>query len=895
MTIRIWNGSTAPWTAAGAWEGGVVPLPDDTAVVTDGTVEFGYGDTLDAGTIDLDSAALSLDGALLGVATTLDSTTADAQAVLLAEGPAAFNGVLNATASGGNFTITAQYGSLTLLEGADVTDSGGDVMRLNGVLDNQSTVTIGSGGDFVNDGTIVQASAAMEVQSGGTLGGTGTFEIGLFSSLNFQTGSAPSSEDVRFTDVGGRLLLANPANFTGVIHNFETGDLIDLTSITADAASYNAATGLLSVSDDGAIVAMLTLDAPAGTTFTASSGGNGGTMVQLVGSQPRVDYLIDAGDRAMGANIVRETMTTPGGTPLTGAGVRIGIISDSFDEAPGIGTADVANAAAEAGLLPETANGTSAVTVLSDAYGSGDDNEGLAMAELVHQVAPGASIDFATGGYSTYSFADAVSSLQQAGCNVIVDDQYYFEEPFFTNDGVIDDTIESAVSEGVSYFASAGNTGAAAYQSTFTATPETLYNGTSAPAQLFDNGTPYQTVTLTAGVDSVFDLQWYAPYAGFGATLQAELYDMSGRLVASSPYTYGTQTTLDFTPSVSGQYQLAITGDVPAGTTFKYILFGQSGGGTGPGGIIDDPAANASTVMGHAMLPDVTSVGAVDFPETPAFGSTNDDPEYYSSTGNPEILGTAYETLATPQVIAKPNILAPVDSGTSVSGFSPFGGTSAAAPEAAGVAALMLQANPSLTPAEIQADLEASATDVGQPATVEGAGEINAVGAVDLALGVSSVAACYAAGTRIATHHGTVAIEELRVGERVVTASGALRPIVWLGHRQVDCLRHPCPSDVWPVRVQTHAFAPGQPARDLFLSPDHAVHVGEVLIPVRYLLNGATIAQVPVPAVTYWHVELPVHDLVLAEGLPCESYLDTGNRAAFTGSGERNRLVAKAA
>jgi hypothetical protein len=73
----------------------------------------------------------------------------------------------------------------------------------------------------------------------------------------------------------------------------------------------------------------------------------------------------------------------------------------------------------------------------------------------------------------------------------------------------------------------------------------------------------------------------------------------------------------------------------------------------------------------------------------------------------------------------------------------------------------------------------------------------------------------------------------------------------------------------------------GRPGRDLYLSPDHAVFTDGVLIPVRYLVNGATIVRQEFSHVTYWHVELPVHGVVLAEGLAAESYLDTGNRAAF--------------
>jgi hypothetical protein len=116
---------------------------------------------------------------------------------------------------------------------------------------------------------------------------------------------------------------------------------------------------------------------------------------------------------------------------------------------------------------------------------------------------------------------------------------------------------------------------------------------------------------------------------------------------------------------------------------------------------------------------------------------------------------------------------------------------------------------------------------------------------------------------------------------------------VWTGHRTIEVAPHPRPQDVRPVRISAGAFGEGAPMRDLVLSPDHAVFVdgdadggaSGVLVPVRYLVNGATITPLPVRHVTYWHVELPAHDVLLAEGLPAESYLDTGNRHAFEGGG----------
>jgi hypothetical protein len=162
--------------------------------------------------------------------------------------------------------------------------------------------------------------------------------------------------------------------------------------------------------------------------------------------------------------------------------------------------------------------------------------------------------------------------------------------------------------------------------------------------------------------------------------------------------------------------------------------------------------------------------------------------------------------------------------------------------------------------------------------------------AADLALPstqyLGASVACYAAGTRIATPSGEAPVEHLRAGDLALLAGGGVAEVVWLGHRTVVCDRHPRPQDVNPVTVSADAFGPGLPLRDLVLSPNHAVYVDGVLIPIRYLINGATIRQTAVAQIEYWHVELPQHDVLLAEGLPAESYLDTGNRCAFANGGD---------
>ncbi len=144
---------------------------------------------------------------------------------------------------------------------------------------------------------------------------------------------------------------------------------------------------------------------------------------------------------------------------------------------------------------------------------------------------------------------------------------------------------------------------------------------------------------------------------------------------------------------------------------------------------------------------------------------------------------------------------------------------------------------------------------------------------------------CYRRGTAIATEHGEVAVEALKVGERVMTASGALRPIRWIGVRPLDVRKHPSPEDVWPVRVRAGAFGEGSPRRDLWLSRDHAIASEGTLIPISALINGHSVAQVRTDRVEYFHVELDRHDVMFAEGLPAESYLDCGYRCAFANGG----------
>ena len=151
-------------------------------------------------------------------------------------------------------------------------------------------------------------------------------------------------------------------------------------------------------------------------------------------------------------------------------------------------------------------------------------------------------------------------------------------------------------------------------------------------------------------------------------------------------------------------------------------------------------------------------------------------------------------------------------------------------------------------------------------------------------------AVCYARGTMIRTPEGELPVEKLRAGKRVITlVDGQEVPqtVTWLGHRRISLADHPRPETVAPIRILRDAVADGMPHRDLVVSPDHAIFVEGTLICARQLVNGTTIRQErDWTAVDYYHVELEQHAILLAEGLPAESYIDTGNSGFFANSGQ---------
>jgi len=376
---------------------------------------------------------------------------------------------------------------------------------------------------------------------------------------------------------------------------------------------------------------------------------------------------------------------------LTGAGVKIGILSDSFNLHGGM-AADVA-----AGNLP-------AGTVIQEDGTSGAD-EGRAMAQLIHQVAPGAAMVFHSATRSEGDFAKGIADLHAAGCTVIVDDVAYLDEPFFQAGGSVGAAVTAAVAAGSSYFTAASNQGHNFEQETFQGQKCRL---PGLPGQWLAakfGGQAFTTLTIPQNGTAMVDLQWDQPYASIGGghgsanSLAIALYTSAGQLVGVAggyDVARDPRQLLSFhnTRATSSFRVVVFSNSVkPPPNLFKLIVYGDAtltdaGAGVGSG-----------SVIGHELTAGANTVGAVAWNNTPAFGGTG-TPESFSSVGTGQIIFDASGNRLPGNASAnKVSFLAPDGSVTSV--LAPFYGTSAAAPNAAGVAALLLQADPNLSPVQV--------------------------------------------------------------------------------------------------------------------------------------------------------------------------------------------------
>jgi hypothetical protein len=398
-------------------------------------------------------------------------------------------------------------------------------------------------------------------------------------------------------------------------------------------------------------------------------------------------------------------VTTKGGHLIDGTGVTVGIISDSFNT---LGARETMRTDIAKGLLPADTH------ILQD-FPHGTD-EGRALGQIIHEIAPGASLLFATAYYGEASFAENIIRLAQAGAKVIIDDVGYFDEPAY-QDGVIAQAVDYVTSHyGVTYLSAAGNDAGNGYEGAFT--PGVHHGG-----RIFDNFTPgarhphyYLPVLVPAHDDIVFILEWAQPAAsaspGRGALSELDLIlaKAGGAAVSvSNSHTRGHDPFqgIEFfnTDNVAHVMFLAVAkkGHGPIPADFKLMALDN-----GAGAILGSYSSNINhgTIYGHAAAAGAVSIGADFIGDTPNYGVVPLRSEPYSSLGPTNIWfqpnGLPYPT---PLERPGPGLMAPDGADTSFLGFQindgdrlpNFFGTSASVAAAGAVDALVREADPLLT------------------------------------------------------------------------------------------------------------------------------------------------------------------------------------------------------
>ena len=425
---------------------------------------------------------------------------------------------------------------------------------------------------------------------------------------------------------------------------------------------------------------------------------------------------------------------------VDGSGVTIGLLSNSYDRY--FDTEINANDDAISGDLPgeQNPNGyNDPVHILDDSADNSLalsapsltlNDEGRAMIQLVHDVAPGANIIFRTGFNGADDFAQGIDELVAADADIIIDDVIYTEEPFF-QDGVVAQAAERAVESGVPYFASAGNYGDSSYEAEFRPVQSSEQSIKGLENYTFHDFNPdaeidiFQDFTLDPGASISLSSQWGEPFAsagGKGANSDLDVFvlDADNNIVAfGAESNVGSDAVeiVDFTNPTEqpGEYKLAIGQNTIAGGSppnrIKYIDFAF---GTAEA----EYATQGSTIFSHRNVSGVETVGASSY-------QTPEELEFFSSVGTiPILFDSEGNRLPEPEYRQKPDLIAPDGINTTFftqvdveeDGSPNFFGTSAASPHAAGVAALLLEANPEATPEEIYQALEQTALDLEYPA-----------------------------------------------------------------------------------------------------------------------------------------------------------------------------------
>jgi len=747
--------------------------------------------------------------------------------------------------AGASWTLT---GANTLIAGTTLTDSGA-LTLFDGSL---------TGAGALIDNSLIQENAA--TLTAASLTGTGDVLLGGDSTLTV-TGSVSATETIAFAGTG--LLAIAPAGFAGQIDGIGGGGQISLTGI-ADATSaaivngdtlaiqqsagaaidlaldptqlYGGLTFAVATSNGNAVVTATgapgatvisqgetqTLSSAAGTQLAANATGTGGITVTGLASE-----LNETGSLVVGDTVLSVLAIDNGGTVLTTLG---GVIANTASASGS--EVNVTGASSNwqvSGLLDVGVAGSGALNI----SGGG--------------AVSAASLDTGNGSAAVgdITLSGAGTKLTVSGAATVADD----------GTGVL------SVLNGASFSAASltiGSQGDSSGALVISGTGSTL----TVSGQL-NIGTALGTGDLTVGPGAVVDASV--------VNLQGGVVLEGGVLDPTVFIENGGSTTGGF-GTVASQFILLegtiLSNGSKSGKETEVVQGTLVGGGTAT--INGTVSVNSPGILQMAAHDTIEVTGAV--LNAPSTTFTDNLTPTGTYTVNNSVIDVVFQDgtglLRLDDIAGFGGTIATWSAGDS---FVITGGT---------LSNVGVSNGNTLTVADSGTGAGAGGIDTiifASPITAGGFGIVNG--------NTLQAVACFAAGSRIATDAGSVAVEALRVGDHVTTADGAREPIVWIGQRTVNCRRHPDPKRVWPVRVRAGAFAENVPQRDLLLSPDHAIFVNDVLVPVKLLINGTSIAQVERDRVTYFHVELSRQAVILAEGLTVESYLETGDRMNFSDSG----------
>jgi len=418
------------------------------------------------------------------------------------------------------------------------------------------------------------------------------------------------------------------------------------------------------------------------------------------------------GDITHGANLARANFG------VTGAGVKVGVLSDSVDYLTNLQAT---------GDLPTN------VTVLAGQSGVPGIGEGTAMLEIINNLAPGARLYFATANTSEAQFAQNILSLRSNGCDVIVDDENYSDESPF-QDGIIAQAVNTVTASGALYFSAAGNNGNLDDDTSGVWEGDFLNGGTvGSPiagvqfgtrvesGRIHNFGTASNPTNYNTAIGisnpTVITLFWSDPLGKSTNDYDLFVLDPGGTSVLyySNNAQTGTQDPFEACYADAND-EIVIVKYKGAG---RFLHLEAITDGTGYLNF-----GTAGNIRGHCAATNAFAVGAVDANAAyPNLFTTANVNENYSSDGPRRVFYNADGTAITPgnfsstggAIRLKPDICAADDVSNAVPGFQPYTGTSASAPHAAAIAALLLSYDPALTAAQVRTMLTNSALDIDTP------------------------------------------------------------------------------------------------------------------------------------------------------------------------------------